>query len=60
MIFSILFLLSAIILLIWAWVTAFKNPYNEDDIKEFKEWDATLMDGLEDDEWDNNYHNEDV
>ena len=61
MIFSILFLLLAIALLTWAWVTALDNPYDEDDMKEFREWDATLMDGLEDeDEWDNNHHNEDV
>lgn len=38
-----------------------KQIYSEEDMKEFREWDVTLMDGLEDeDEWENKFHNENI
>lgn len=37
-----------------------KQIYSEEDMREFREWDVTLMDGLDYDEWDNKHHNEDV
>ena len=33
-------------------LTQNSNIYTQEDTDEFKEWDATLMDGLEDEEWE--------
>lgn len=34
-------------------------PWTNEEEEELKLWDATLMDGLEEEEWDNKHHNED-
>lgn len=35
-------------------------PWTIEEEEELKLWDVTLMDGLENEEWDNEHHNEDV
>ena len=36
-----------------------KAPWETEDEDENKVWEVTLMDGLEEEEWDNKHHNED-
>jgi hypothetical protein len=58
MIFSIIFLILAILLLAWAWMTSIEKmkDNNEDD-----DWgDLSQETLIGDDEWDNKHHNEDV
>lgn len=35
-------------------------PWTTEEEEELKLWDATLMDGLEEEEWDNKQHNENI
>ena len=44
----------------WIWKRKEHPIYGRKELDEFREWDATLMDGLEDDDWDNKHHNENV
>ena len=59
LLYTILGIILILRLYRWLWL-AYKERQIKKEMKEFREWDVTLMDGLENEEWDNKHHNENI